>query len=133
MQLLESILSFLVLLSLSLFLFVASDEKADNSLYLYELQGDAKNVIHLKNGFENITEGNEIAAQILGKTGLCIEMSETEITSGIVSGTRFSSPKMVPLLRMLSLSFNGTRQDLKGANLTGFARNGFFLGACANN
>lgn len=131
MQFVESMISFVVLLSFSLFLFIQFDEGIDNSLYLYKLQGDVKNVIHLKGGFENLRIGNEVAEEILEKTGLCVEMGETELTSRIVK-KNFASLKLVPRLRTLSLDFNGTKKDLENENLTAFLSDDFFLGLCAN-
>lgn len=117
MQILESLISFLVLISLSIFILIPADSRIDNSLYLYELQGDVKNVMHLKGGFVNITKGNEIAMEIFYEANLCMEMSETDITSYIVK-EGLSTSVMVP--------------QLKGSNLTGFRRNEFKLGTCNN-
>ncbi len=117
MQILESTLSLLALISLSLFLLLPADMKIDASLYKYELQGDVKNIIYLKGGFENISEGNKITNEILEKTGLCIEMDKTDLTSRIVGETRISSQISVPKIKL--------------GNLTGFISNQFFFGECA--
>lgn len=116
MQLLEATLSFLFLLSFSPLLFLASDEKIDASLYMYELQGDVKNIIHMKGGFENITKGNEIAGEILEQTGLCVELRETDLASGLVSENSASSTILIPKFR--------------DGNLTNFEINAISAGAC---
>lgn len=119
MQILESIISFLVLLSFSIFLLLASDTRIDDSLYLYELQGDARNVIHLKGGFENKIIGNDAAMEIYDLTGLCIEMSQTDITSYRVdAGNAVSGEIRIP--------------HLKSGNLTGFVQDRLLFGSCAN-
>lgn len=115
MQFLESLLSFLVLISISAILIIPAGE-IDNSLYLYELQGDIKNVIHLKGGFENLSEGNAAVMEILEETGLCYEMSETEITSMRPSGKSISSAIWVPKTRE--------------GNLTGFTKDTIVFGVC---
>jgi hypothetical protein len=125
MQLLESLISLLVLLSLSIFLFIPADEKVDNSLYLQELQGDAKNVIHLRGGFENLTNGNAVAEEILEKTGMCVEMGQTELTSSLVAEGAPSSFSYVPNLKRAPIA--GTEIS----NLTGFTSDSFFFGPCA--
>lgn len=129
MNSLESVISFLVLVSFSLFLFTLTDEKIDNSLYLYELQSDAKNIIQLNGGFENITKGNEIAKEILDKSGLCIELSETDLASKIVS-KGISSFVLIPKLDNLYISFNDSELELKRTNLSGFTKNNFLFGNC---
>lgn len=116
MQLIEATLSFLVLVSLSAFLLVPAESRTDNSLYMYELQDDAKNVIHLKGGFANLTAGNLAAGEIMEKTGMCIEMGQTQLTSLLVGRGSPSSSVQVPQLR--------------DSNLTGFARDRFFFGKC---
>ncbi len=118
MQMLESLLSFAALLSLAMFLSIHADAQIDNSLYIYELQGDAKNVIYLKGGFENLTIGNEIAMEILEKTGMCIEMGQTDLTSKLVSDSASSSRASVPRIRE--------------GNLSGFVQDEFRFGPCDN-
>lgn len=116
MQLIEATMSFLVLVSLSSFLLVPADSRIDDSLYLYELQDDAKNVIHLKAGFEDLAAGNSAAEEIREKTGMCIEMGETQLTSLLVGSGSSSSRVQVPQFR--------------DSDLTGFAQDRFFFGKC---
>ena len=130
MQILESSISLLVLLSLSLFLLVPTDSRIDNSLYLYELQGDIQNVMHLKSGMENISAGNDAAMEIYGQTSLCMEMGQTQITSYRVKEGASSSQVMVPELRTLLLERNGTLIAFQGLNLTGFNRDALYAGPC---
>ncbi|MEW6529075.1 MAG: hypothetical protein AB1391_04245 [Candidatus Micrarchaeota archaeon] len=117
MQLIESVLSLLTLISLSILLLLSIDTKIDNSLYKYELQGDVKNIIYLKGGFENISKGNKIANEIFEKTGMCIEMDKTEITSYIVGEKHISTKLLIPVI--------------KSGNLTNFTSDEFFFGECA--
>ncbi len=130
MQTLEATLSLIALLSLSVFLQISSSQKLDSSLYLYELAGDAKNVMHIMGGFENKTRGNEIASAILDESGLCIEFESTEITSSLVSDGGISSPAFVPKFGILHLNVNGTWILLPNLNLTGFEYDKMHLGAC---
>lgn len=130
MQFLEATLSFLVLITFSLFLFIASDEKIDNSLYLYELQGDVKNVIHLNNGFANRTIGNIVVNKILDETNLCFEMEQTDITSRCVFGEKFSSSVMVPKLKDLKIKGSNKTYLFTEINLTGFTQDKMFFGLC---
>ncbi len=131
MQLLESTLSFLVLVMFSLFLLVPSEQKIDNSLYMYELQGDVKNIMHIKGGFENLTKGNKLAGEILGKTGLCIGLVSEEIASGLAANEgRISSGVMIPKIKSLYLSANDSVKEIKGVNLSGFSADEFFFGTC---
>ena len=131
MQTLEAILSLLVLVSLSIFLFIPAEAKIDNSLYLYSLQGDVENVMHLKGGLENISQGNEIAMKIYAETGLCMEFSETDITSYPVAKGKYAQIS-VPQLKELNLEANGSEVDAGALNLTGFKPNSFSFGLCNN-
>lgn len=114
---LEATLSLLALLSLSIFLSIPGNTAPDTSLYMYELQGDVKNVLYLKGGFEDLVSANAAAMEIFEKTGWCMEMEGTELTSFLVS-TGYSSEVWVPRIK------NGT--------LVGFSKDVFLFGPCAN-
>lgn len=130
MHALEAVFSFLILVSFSSFLLISSENKLDTSLYMYELQGDVKNVLYLKGGFENIDYGNLLVMEIYNKTGLCIEMEQTDLTSYLVSPESVSSSITIPKLKPLSFKINSTKTTLKNSNLTGFVKDKFFFGKC---
>lgn len=130
MQLIESTLSLLVLISLSVFLSITSDAKIDDSLYIQELQGDMKNVVNLRGGFENLSAGNDAAMEILEKTGMCIEMGQTELTSRRVAGGAPSSPIQIPILKRALIYSNGTAPAIEISNLTGFMTDSIYFGPC---
>ncbi len=124
MQLLESIISFAVLLSLSVALSQGTDSGVDDSLYMYKLMGDAKNVIHLKGGFADLGAGNAAGNEINRLTGLCMEMGQTELTPSLrVAPGAASGPALVPVLKPAA----------GYANLTGIVRDDFYFGPCMGN
>lgn len=134
MQTLEAILSLLTLLSLSSLAFVSSSMGVDDSLYVQELTGDVRNVIHEKGGDADPAAFALASEEIRSEAGLCVESPLSPPYSNLPPPAYeymvHSSPILAPVFSPLTAFVNGSQVDLGPLNLTGFTQGDMRVWSC---